>query len=206
MSERLAALLVFVVGCQASEPSDTKSRQQPSQPSQPNQPGQPGIAPADATSLSADDEAIPVTLPSTRPRPDGTSDGASSVGDPSASESFGPGRSLPECLSGCDARRLSEDNHATCRLLCESHHVRADTAEHDGILDAYVGCFDQCDGESSCRKRCAADVGRDDACARRCLDELGQCLAPCEGAAQESRCTERCEAVARSCVGACSSN
>jgi hypothetical protein len=190
----LLVLLSLLMSCQASEPGQAKPREQVAAPAQPV---------ATPTSLpESDDEAIPITLPSTQPRKPGVGPGFEGVGP---SESFGPGSSLPDCLSSCGARELSDDNRATCRLLCESHYSRGGTAEadHGALVDAYVGCFDQCDGESSCRKRCADDVGRDNACKRVCLDNFGRCLAPCEGAAEEGHCAERCETSARACVQKC---
>lgn len=193
MSERLAGLLVLLIGCGSPERESTGAKAEPRE-----RDAQPvATSPTVPTPTPAlDDEPIAITLPSTPPP-----SAPQSVDDPPLAHSFGPGRSLPECLSGCAGGALSDDNRATCRLLCESHHARASTGRDTGAVDAYVGCFDQCDGESSCRNRCAADVGRDDACAKRCLESFGRCLAPCDGAAEEGRCSERCETSARTCVG-----
>jgi hypothetical protein len=139
-------------------------------------------------------------LPTT---PSGRSGGSGSGSDASVSDSFGPGSSLAECTTNCQTRQLSEDNRATCRLLCQSHYTRPTAGGDAKLVDAYVGCFDQCEGEASCRNRCASDVGSGDACGRRCLESFGRCLAPCESSADESGCSERCETSARACVGGC---
>jgi hypothetical protein len=198
MSDRLALLLVLssliwpIMGCPASEPSEAKSREQPPAPAKPTAP-----APS-PTSGSVEEQAIQITLPTT---PSGRSSGSGS--DASVSDSFGPGSSLAECTTNCQARQLSEDNRATCRLLCQSHYARPTAGGDAKRVDAYVGCFDQCEGEASCRNRCASDVGSGDACGRRCLESFGRCLAPCESSADESGCSERCETSARACVGGC---
>jgi hypothetical protein len=196
MSDRLARWLVLssLMGCQASEPIEPKSREQPSAPAKPTAP-----VPS-PTSGSVEEPAIQITLPTT---PSGKSGGSGSGSDVSVSDSFGPGSSLAECSSNCQTRQLSEDNRATCRLLCQSHYARPTAGGDAKLVDAYVGCFDQCEGEASCRNRCASDVGSSDACGRRCLESFGRCLAPCESSADESGCSERCETSARACVGGC---
>ncbi len=201
MPERLAVLVSMImlasmiIGCEASEPSEAKSREQPSAPVE-----QRDAAPS-PTPVPEADEAISITLPTTPSRPPGGGSG-SGVEAP-VSETFGPGSSLPECLSNCQGRQLSDDNRATCRLLCESHHGRSGSGSDAALVDVYVGCFDQCEGEASCRTRCASEAGNSGTCARGCLDSFGRCLTPCQGVGEEGRCSERCETTARSCVGDC---
>lgn len=205
MPERLAVLVSLVslimlasmiIGCEASEPSKAKPREQPSAPVETR------VAAPSPAPVPEADEAIPITLPTTPPRMPGGGGSGSGVDAP-LSETFGPGSSLPECLSNCQARQLSEDNRATCRLLCESHHARGGSGSDTALVDVYVGCFDGCEDEASCRNRCASEAGTSGACARGCLESFGRCLAPCQGVAEEGRCSERCETTARSCVGGC---
>jgi hypothetical protein len=188
------AVLGLVLGCEAEKSgapvSDEREPVAPKKAESPAKTGDPG------------EEAIQITLPQNSTRPN-DAESRSSVGSDTVSDSFGPGKSLADCLSNCETRTLSDDNRATCRLLCQSHYARTEKVDRGGLIDSYVGCFDACEGEASCRKRCGAEVGRDDDCATTCLDVFGRCLAPCEGGGDAGGCTERCETAARTCASAC---
>jgi hypothetical protein len=141
---------------------------------------------------------IPVTLP-------GGSGAGRAGGSPTADDvaSPAPGESLQDCLGRCASAALSEDNRATCRLLCESHHREGQASPDAAAVDGYFGCFDQCAGEAACHARCAVSVAGKRGCVQRCLEGLGRCLAPCESSGEEGRCAERCETAARACVARC---
>jgi hypothetical protein len=192
----VVVVLGVLLGCDAAEPSGKGA---------PKRQAEAKVAKAEAPAKPTDkgEEAIPITLPETPPRGDGARARGGGAETETVSESFGPGNSLPDCMSNCETRALSDDNRATCRLLCKSHYARADKPDRSGLLDGYIGCFDACEGEAGCRKRCSGEASRGDACVSTCFDGLGRCLAPCEGGSDAGRCTERCETTARNCVGAC---
>lgn len=189
-------MVMVVVGCPSAAPSETEKREPEREPVAAKKE-------APVQTPEPDEEAIPISLPGKSPPSDGGGSSGNVGSDESMSETFGPGRTLDECLSGCATRALSDDNRATCRLLCKSHYDRPSTVEPGEIIDGYVGCFDACEGELSCRRRCATEVAHGDACVTPCLDAFGRCFSTCEGGDDAGRCAERCETTARGCVGGC---
>ena len=202
MHERWATGLavLVVLGCDPAEPKPKPERERDREEKTP-------VAAKSETpekTPEPSEDAIPITVPgkSSQTGSGGGGESAGSVGtDASISGTFGPGSSLPDCLSGCEARGLSQDNKSTCRLLCKSHYAGA--VDKGVLVDAYVGCFDACEGQASCRKRCSSEAGRGDSCTMTCFDAFGRCLSPCDGGSDPGRCAEKCETTARTCAGAC---
>ena len=189
-----ALALLTGLGCDERQP---QPRSQPAAEAAPAA-STPKSPPATAETSSAGlDEAIPVTLPGPTTRRGRPNTEAIDPAVPSPE----PGESLADCLARCSSTQLSQDNRATCRLLCDSHHGPKPTAQADALLGGFFGCFDQCESHS-CETGCAKQVGKT-SCSARCLETLASCLPACSTSDAEGRCSERCETSARRCLGKC---
>jgi hypothetical protein len=132
--------------------------------------------------------------------------------EPETAEPAKPAEPTREsCLADCEETKLSEDDRATCRLLCGGA-----LAPKHPLLGAYLGCHDGCvdksaDDRPTCHKNCAASVtaGTGDpattACPRGCTEAFGSCLSPCEDKNEDdtATCRKQCEVIAEKCVVGC---
>ena len=180
-------LALLGLGCDGAESGRVARDRQPPPPlpATPEQPQQ--------VAGEQEEEPISVTLPagSAKGRKGRASPQTASSGAPSG----GVGTSLVDCRSRCEGVQQSEDDLATCRLLCDAHYKQAARVAESQPINTFFSCYDQCE-DPACAKGCAK-LGP--ACAKTCLRELAGCLEPCVGSADESQCAERCETRARSC-------
>lgn len=136
---------------------------------------------------------------------------------PEGTQPAAPAETVDSCLSKCEGEESSEDDLATCRLLCKQGDAQAQAEAKHSTVAAYFACFDECapqspDDRATCQKNCAASVTAgsgnpaDTACPRACVHSLGTCLAPCEELGSEddrATCHKQCEVPANACVSAC---
>lgn len=91
---------------------------------------------------------------------------------------------LHECLTGCDAAKLSQTDRATCRLNCgPAPGPAAGGPSADGGLGDAAQCFGAChDGKKgdACAQACVtAGAAVPNAPAKAVLEQLGTCVGEC---------------------------
>lgn len=184
---QVLALALLGLGCDPAESGRAARDRQPPPPLP--------VASEPPQEAAEEQEAEPISVtppagPGKPRKPRGRAQ-AGGGGGPSG----GVGTSLADCRARCEGVQQSEDDLATCRLLCDAHYKQGERVAESQPINTFFSCYDQCE-DPACAKGCAK-LGP--ACAKACLRELAACLEPCVGAADESQCAERCETRARSC-------